>query len=62
MDADYDNVISKAPYTDFNTTTTYPQTGCIAFSFGKDGILGSTKTGGAYKKGSDTSDDVISWQ
>ena len=62
MDADYDNQITKAPYSDFKTTTTYPQTGCIAFSFGKDGILGSSNTGGNYKSGSNTSDDIISWQ
>ena len=62
LDADYDNVITKVPYGDFKTTTTYPQTGCVTFCFGKDGILGSANTGGNYKSGSNTSDDVISWQ
>ncbi len=62
MDADYDNVITIVPHSDFKGATNGPQTGCVAFSLGKDNILGSTKTGGAYKKGSDTSDDVISWQ
>lgn len=62
IDGDYDNVISKVPYTDFAGATKGPQTGCVAFSFGKDGILGSTNTGGAYKSGSNTSDDIISWQ
>lgn len=62
IDADYDNVISIAPYSDFKGTTKGPQTGTVAFSFGKDGILGSTGTSGAYKSGSTTSDDVVSWQ
>ena len=62
MDGDYDNVISIAPYSDFKGATKGPQTGCIAFSYGKDSVLGSTKNPGVYKSGTDTSDDVISWQ
>ncbi len=62
MDADYDNVISIVPYSDFKGATKGPQNGCVAFSLGKDGILGSTSTGGAYKSGSNTSDDIVSWQ
>lgn len=62
LDANYDNVITIVPHSDFKGATTGPQTGCVAFSFGKDTILGSTKTSGAYKSGSNTSDDVISWQ
>ena len=62
LDADYDNVIIIVPYSDFNGATKGPQTGCVAFCYGKDGILGSTSTGGYYKKDSNTSDDVISWQ
>lgn len=62
IDADYDNVISKLPYSDFSGTANGPQTGCVAFAYGKDGILGSTNTTGKYKSGSNTSDDVISWQ
>jgi prepilin-type N-terminal cleavage/methylation domain-containing protein len=62
LDADYDNVITILPYSDFATAAKGPQTGCVAFSFGKDAKLGSTSTSGAYKSGSNTSDDVISWQ
>lgn len=62
MDADYDNQITIVPHSDFKTTTTYPQNGCVAFSYGKDNIIGSLKSPGAYKTGSNTSDDVISWQ
>ena len=58
LDANYDNQITIVPHSDFKTTTTYPQTGCVAFSYGKDNIFGSAKTNGAYKN----SDDVISWQ
>ena len=62
IDADYDNSITIVPHKDFKGTTTGPQTGCVAFSLGKDGIVGSSATNGNYKSGSNTSDDILSWQ
>jgi prepilin-type N-terminal cleavage/methylation domain-containing protein len=67
IDGDYDNVISNIPYNDFNTSTTYPQTGVAAFSLGKDGVLGkgSGSNGDGYYRNPTTntnSDDIISWQ
>ena len=62
IDADYDNVISNVPHADFKGATKGPQSGCVAFSTGKDNIVGSAKTAGNYKSGSDTSDDILSWQ
>ena len=59
IDVNYDNLLDTLPYTDFKTTTTYQQTGVGAFSLGKDGKLGLN---GKYKDGSNTSDDIISWQ
>ena len=59
IDLDYDNQLNTLPYTDFKTTTTFPQTGVGAYSIGKDAKLG---TNGKYKDGSTTSDDIISWQ
>ena len=62
IDFDYDNTVDKLPYTDFTGTGKSPQTGCAVFSLGKDGIVGSASSPGAYKTGSNTSDDVVSWQ
>ncbi|MCE9610227.1 MAG: type II secretion system GspH family protein [Chthoniobacter sp.] len=59
IDLDYDNQLTTLPYTDFKTTTTYPQTGVGVYSLGKDGKLG---VGGKFKDGSTNSDDIISWQ
>ena len=59
IDLDYDNQLNTLPYTDFKTTTTYPQTGVGAYSIGKDGKLG---VNGKFKDGSTASDDIISWQ
>ncbi len=63
IDADYNNEV-KVPYTDFANSS--PQTGCVAFSTGKDGGLGTGNSGAGdkiYKKPNGTaSDDVISWQ
>jgi prepilin-type N-terminal cleavage/methylation domain-containing protein len=61
VDGDYDNLISNVPYTDFSGTAKGPQTGSVAFSYGKDGQIG-TKGDKMYKNGSSASDDVISWQ
>lgn len=62
IDANYDNVIENVPHTDFSGATKGPQTGCAVFSVGKDTKVGSTATGTAYKSGSNTSDDILSWQ
>lgn len=59
IDLDYDNQLNTLPYTDFKTSTTYPQTGVGAYSIGKDGSLG---TNGKFKDGTTASDDIISWQ
>jgi prepilin-type N-terminal cleavage/methylation domain-containing protein len=58
IDADYNNEV-VVPYTDFATTP--PQTGCAAYSMGKDGKLG-TAGDSKYKTGGSPSDDIISWQ
>ncbi|MGB8168661.1 MAG: type II secretion system protein [Chthoniobacteraceae bacterium] len=61
IDSNYDNVITlDAQYTDFSAKDA-PRVGCGAFSLGKDNKLG-TADDKMYKKGSTTSDDVISWQ
>jgi prepilin-type N-terminal cleavage/methylation domain-containing protein len=62
LDANYDNYITKIPHTDFQSTAAPPPTGVAVFSLGKDGIVGSQKTNGAYQRGANISDDVISWQ
>jgi prepilin-type N-terminal cleavage/methylation domain-containing protein len=62
IDANYDNYITKIPHTDFRSTAAPPPTGVAIFSLGKDGIVGSRDTNGAYQQGSKVSDDVISWQ
>ena len=62
IDADYNGVIEIVPHTDFKGKDIGPQTGCVVFSTGKDNLVGTVKTGGKYKKDSETSDDVISWQ
>ncbi len=61
FDANYDNVLTlDEQYTDFKTDSA-PRVGVGAFSLGKDNKLG---TGGdkLYKKGTTSSDDVVSWQ
>jgi prepilin-type N-terminal cleavage/methylation domain-containing protein len=61
MDSNYDNVLLlDNQYTDFSSTDA-PRVGVGAFSMGKDNTLG-TAGDKTYKKGSTTSDDVISWQ
>ena len=61
LDSNYDNVILlDKQYTDFSAKDA-PRVGCGAFSMGKDNKLG-TNDDKIYKKGSSTSDDVISWQ
>ena len=61
LDTNYDNVLLlDTQYTDFSGKDA-PRAGCGAFSLGKDNKLG-TKDDKIYKKGSTTSDDVISWQ
>ena len=62
LDSDYDNVITTVPHLDYKGATKGPQTGCVAFALGKDGIVGSSTTSGNYKSGSTTSDDIVSWQ
>ena len=57
MDADYDNQVI-VPYTDFASPV---QTGCVAYSMGKDGKLGNNGDS-RYKSSGTPSDDVISWQ
>ena len=66
MDTNYDNRIDLAKfYTDFTgatgTTGLAPRQTVGAFSMGKDGTLG-TKGNKMYKIGTETSDDVVSWQ
>jgi prepilin-type N-terminal cleavage/methylation domain-containing protein len=61
IDSDYDNTIAvDKQYSDFAAPNA-PRVGCGAFSMGKDNKLG-TNDDKIYKKGSTTSDDVISWQ
>ena len=64
IDTDYDNQINVSQnYTDFPVTAS-PQVGVAVFSLGKDQTIGSPSAGvtNMYKSGSNTSDDVISWQ
>ncbi len=66
IDTDYDNQITKLPYTDF-AATKGPRTGVAVFCLGKDGVLGSKISGGAtgdslFRSGSTPSDDIVSWQ
>ncbi len=62
LDTDYDNVIKvDEQYTDFKHPEDSPKTGVGAFSLGKDNQLG-TKDDKQYKKGTEASDDIISWQ
>ena len=67
IDLDYDNQLGTLPYLDFPAAKA-PQTGCGAYSLGKDGVLGTKSTSGGtgdkyYKStGGIPSDDVISWQ
>ena len=60
IDMDYDNQLGTLTYLDFAATKA-PQTGCGAYSLGKDGQLG-TKGDKQYKSASAPSDDVVSWQ
>ena len=67
IDLDYDNQLGTLPYLDFPVAKA-PQTGCGAYSLGKDGVLGTKistgSTGDKYYRSTSgvTSDDVISWQ
>lgn len=67
IDLDYDNQLGTLAYVDFPVAKA-PQTGCGAYSLGKDGVLGTKLSTGStgdktYKPASGTaSDDVISWQ
>jgi len=59
IDADYNNEVDvKLQYSDFSNPV---QTGCAAYSMGKDGKLG-TAGDKKYKSSGSPSDDVISWQ
>ena len=61
MDTDYDNkLIMAQQYADFAGENA-PRVGVGAFSMGRDGKLG-TKGDALFRKGTTTSDDVISWQ
>lgn len=63
IDADYDNEIKTLPHSDFKVADKYPRTGVAVYSLGKDGAVGDKeKFSGQYRKGSETSDDIISWQ
>ena len=62
VDADYNNQIENLPYSDFEGATNGPRVGVAVFSLGKDGIVGSKSTNGAFRSGSNTSDDIVSWQ
>ena len=62
IDADYNNQIQNLPYSDFEGATNGPLVGVAVYSLGKDGIVGSSNTGGAYRSGTNTSDDIVSWQ
>ena len=61
IDADADHTLTVAEqYRDFAGENA-PRAGVGAFSMGKDGKLG-TKGDALFRKGTTTSDDVISWQ
>lgn len=60
IDANYDNIISNLPYTDFQNANA-PHLGVAVFSLGKDGRPGKNGDN-TFKTGSDQSDDIISWQ
>ena len=59
LDMDGDNQLTTLPYIDFNGAVKGPRVGAGAYSLGKDGKLGIS---GNFKDGSNTSDDVITWQ
>jgi prepilin-type N-terminal cleavage/methylation domain-containing protein len=62
IDSNYDNVIDVgAIYKDF-AGRDQPRVSCGAFSTGKDNIIGTKKNPGFYKKETEPSDDVVSWQ
>ena len=61
IDSNYDNVILlDVQYTDFAAVRA-PRVGVGSFSLGRDNTLG-TADDKTYRRGSTTSDDVISWQ
>jgi len=62
IDADYNNQIQNLPYADFEGSINGPRVGVAVYSLGKDGIVGSASTAGAYRSGTTVSDDIISWQ
>lgn len=64
IDGDYDNTISNLPYTEFRTggSSGTPMTGVCVFSIGKDGVVGDKKFPNQYRSGSNTADDILSWQ
>lgn len=64
MDTDYDNMINVADqYKDFKHPEESPRTGVGAWALGKDQKPGSKDVGEKqFRKGSETADDVISWQ
>lgn len=59
IDANYDQIISNLPYADFQNTNA-PHVGVAVFSLGKDGQLGK-KGDNTFQRGSDQSDDIVSW-
>jgi len=67
MDSNYDNRIDlTGVYADFAgadpNSGLAPRQTVGAFSIGKDEEVGKKGSGGFYKQGTETSDDVISWQ
>lgn len=64
VDADYDNVCNLTGIYNSYTAANSPRTGVIAWSRGKDQVLGSPTTPGATSGNGIllNSDDVVSWQ